>query len=815
MRGHPTKPRAWLGLVVGLALTAPAARAGADAVDKINQRVLTLEGEAGDVERQIAPPAAAQSQDDIARRRVLEAKVAYGTGSYADASILLYDVVERFPRSSSWREAVFLLADSLFMKGDHLTSRDNFRKVVNDFGDADPNYQTSIERLLELSLKLKDDDGVPDLLARIDRIPESKRSASAPYVRGKYAYFKGDHDAALRAFEAIPSTSPYYFQARYFLGATYVAKEELALAAKVYADLLKVPVKTPQETRIVELSHMALGRIFYERDQTSDAVEQYFAISRKSDLFDDALYEVAFVYVKARQFDKALRALELLELATGGSCSRKDGYVKTVEIMPEICVLKGNLSVRKGQQMVESSNASPAEEYATAMLVFENTRAAYVGPRDNLEAIIKQNEDPHRYFDVITKDGAFDTEVQLPGVARYWIRKEPAVARVVAVTTDLASIRKDLEDTESLMSRLERIITSPNRVQVFPSLAEKRAKIYDMLEELFSLRQQLATHERALVSKYWSADERAELETLSRRREALAKQLAGLPNAGGDYEARIAKAREQYVELDKRAKELEVMVGGMEAELTALEKYYADMAAEGKIVMTADDFKKAVGEARAEIIALRKELDATRAELVVAMDEAGISDDLAGEERRLHREINDVLRQEHELMRRVTARMSGGDAQKAQNIDSAVQRIAAIEVVLGRADAKIEKILDVELAAIRTDLEDARRLVGTYKAELATYEGDNLDLGAEVIKGSFGTVSKKFYEIGVRAEVGVIDVNWAEKEESEARFERVEKEAAREKRQLEADFSDVVEEPAPPAPRSPAPAPAEGGNAQP
>ena len=99
---------------------------------------------------------------------------------------------------------------------------------------------------------------------------------------------------------------------------------------KVYYDLLKVPVKNKKQARVVELTHMALGRLHYHRDQPSEAIEQYLQVSRKSDLFDDALYEVAFVYVKSRQFDKALRALELLEMATGGSCARPNARVNTM-----------------------------------------------------------------------------------------------------------------------------------------------------------------------------------------------------------------------------------------------------------------------------------------------------------------------------------------------------------------------------------------------------------------------------------------------------------------------------------------------------
>jgi TolA-binding protein len=820
MRSAQRMARA-LGLALGIALCAPLAHA--DALDKIGARVSVLEGEAADLEQQIKPPSEMETSDDVARRRLVEAQVAYGMGNYADASILLYDVVDRFPNSPSWRDAVFYLADALFMKGDYLTAREDFKKVVYDFGEGDPNYQKSLERLLELSLKLKDDEGVPDLLARIDRIPEGRRSPSAPYVRGKYAYFKGDLDTAIKTFGPIPVDSTYYFQSHYFLGAAYVQKGDLPTAAKVFGDLLKVPVKDEKQARIAELSHMALGRIYYERDQPTEAIDQYLMISRKSDLFDDALYEVAFVYVKARQFEKALRALELLELATGGSCEKKTGYVKTVELMPEICILKANLAVRNGQKMVENESGPPDEEYSSALNIFLNTKEAYQGPRDTLDKMVKENADPTKYFALVTQEGAFDSEVQLPDVARRWLRKEPDVARVVNVTADLATIRKDLEDTEALIARLERIINSPNRVRIFPSLANKKAQLVDILDELFGLRQQVVAQERGLVAKYASADEKAELDRLEQRRAQLTKQLADLPNAGGSFEERLEKARAGYEGLEQQAQEVELVIASMEAELVALEKYYADTTAQGTQKYAPKQFKADVAQLRSDIAAMRKELDDIRAELVIAKDEAGVDDDVAQDERRMRTELTDVLRQEHDLMKRVGGRLGGGDAEKSRSFDAMLSKIDRAQAACNRTSDKIERILDVELAQIRTDLEEQKKLVATYKTQLGEYEQENYELGSEVVKGSFATVGKKFYEITVRADVGVIDVNWAEKEESESRFDRIEKDSAREKRQLEADFSDVANEPDDTAPAKPQgdqapgsqpqPAPGEGGNA--
>ena len=55
----------------------------------------------------------------------------------------------------------------------------------------------------------------------------------------------------------------------------------------MFAALIKREPKTEDETRIVELAQIALGRLYYERDQPTKAIDAYLLIDRKSDLFDE------------------------------------------------------------------------------------------------------------------------------------------------------------------------------------------------------------------------------------------------------------------------------------------------------------------------------------------------------------------------------------------------------------------------------------------------------------------------------------------------------------------------------------------------
>src|SRR5687768_1798638 len=121
-------------LAVSLAL----APARADSLDANAKRLATLEAQATDLERLVRPPAGPpQGDPETIERRLVQAQVAHGVGRHADAALLLYDIVEKYPSARSYPEALFFLADSLFLKGDNQLARGYFHRIVDQGG---PNY---------------------------------------------------------------------------------------------------------------------------------------------------------------------------------------------------------------------------------------------------------------------------------------------------------------------------------------------------------------------------------------------------------------------------------------------------------------------------------------------------------------------------------------------------------------------------------------------------------------------------------------------------------------------------------------------------
>ncbi len=843
-------PAAALGAAA--AFLAPAA-ARADAVDDIGKKITRIDGEVIQLGKGIKKPDLTQGSRDAASRRLVDAQLAFGLGNYDDAAVMLYDFVAKYKNTPSYDEGLYYLAESLFKKGDMYAARTYFTQLVKEVGPSSKFYQQGLERLIELSLKLRDDTDVQAWLDALDNVPEGKRRDSVPYVRGKHAYFTGNYDAAISYFEKIPTTSTYYFQARYFLGGTHVAKRDFVPALRVYSALLKLAPKSKDDRVVAELAHLAMGRIYYECDTPeqcaigltaaerdklakeyaklnlseeqmnekyadlrqkklwSRAIDQYLMISRRSENFDDALYEVSWVYVKNKKYEEALRALELLALADPDSTK-----------MPEVRILEGNLRIRRAQAQSYATEGNSVEEYDKAQRVFDTTKLTFDSPHKELIKIIEQRADPRAFMAQVTgrSSDTFDVHATMPEVAAEWVRRQPDVERVVAIETDLGIINDDITEALQTIGRLEAAIAGASGANVFPALASKRSRSIEVLEELTELRFQLMNHMRNLVLRHVSDQQRARMDQLAAERQAAAQAFKELPNAKLSHSERIAAAREEYTELDKQAAEVAVTIENVEATRLAIAKYIDDMKRMGNKLPDLTLYQKTDKELAAEVAAMRTELEQIRREGEMARDVAGTGDDLAKKERELRDRLRRSIEAEHKYMFEVSRSATGDDRRKIDQIALLADKADRLTRTLDEINVKIDEVVTWGLKDVREALDEEKARLTAYQREYHDLELESRELGGEVLGESFGVVRDMFYDLLVRTDVGIIDIAWAQREFADKTLKALDRDKKREQRTLRVDFDQVLREEEEAkakahkdkAKNEPAPPPAPGGD---
>ena len=233
--------------------------------------------------------------------------------NYEAAATILLDVVEKYPNSRAYPEAL-LLARRIALPGrDFYSSRRYFGGGGREEHRLEP-YQEALQRLVELSLYTGDYDPVDGYLARLAEPAAGAKEPPMPYVRGKYYYFRRKLDDATQVFASIPQTNPYYFQARYFIATIQVAQGELA---RRDPGLRRPPEDAGAGPASKDVQDFPAGHRAHPLRALS--VRQGHRVLP----VDPAPVEVlprrparaAWTYIKAKEFQRAYRSLNLLLLA--------------------------------------------------------------------------------------------------------------------------------------------------------------------------------------------------------------------------------------------------------------------------------------------------------------------------------------------------------------------------------------------------------------------------------------------------------------------------------------------------------------------
>jgi tetratricopeptide (TPR) repeat protein len=766
----------WLvAAVVVIGSSGGAARAD----DDVDAQLAAFETEV----RQLGADLPAPNQSSVAsgQRRLLDAEVAYALGDYDDAALMLFELASK--PGADRETAAFYLAESLFQKGDRGAARGYYEQVVSGGSVAGKYYQPALERLIEISILLKDDTGLGEHLAALDRVSPGLRLPSVPYVRGKLAYSQGKYDEAIAFFQDVPKGSDYEMQAAYYMATTHVARADLGRATEIFTDLIGRKPRASTDRRIIELSQLALGRLYYERDQQSKSIDSYLLVDRHSDLFPDALYEVSWVYVKAKQYDKALRALELLALSDPQS-------TKT----PTVKILEGNLRVRKAQMirgaqiqgtLDAKEQAEPATEYDRAAAVFTETHDMYVPSYAALSQMVGGNAPAVSYLNQIAgrSEHVFQAAAPIPEAAIQYLRDEPEVQRVVAVESDLGEISANIAEAEATIARLEGVLAAQDRTAVYPALASRRGRVATIEAQLIRIRSDLAEQQLKLVASP------GELAGLTGNRRQRLAAFAAMPDPDKTAADHLAQNQARYDAIDQTATEVDAAIGMTQAMAVALRKYSVDTPElppdQARAINTA------FADAAREADDIETQLAQVRKELQIGRDLAGVGDPTKASTAAARDQVRAAEDAEHKIL--VGLVTTSRDRGKSQKLAGLGDRAARLAEQLAETTRQIDAVIDQGLKEVRGLIAQEKAMLATYRTELAGHEAESRSIGGSVLAASFKNVKAKFYDIVIRTDVGNVDVAWSQKEDVDDDLKRLNLSRQRELKQLKDEFKDILE----------------------
>src|SRR6188768_3335513 len=513
--------------------------------------------------------------------RIANADMLLHAKNYDAAIDLLSKVLELTRQGKAtevdYADASFLIGEAYFQSRQYLSARRHYREVLDHAArSAYAEYLgRSLSRLVDIALRTDDLQSLDYVFARLDSVPQTDKSGSLAYARAKALYARKDYATAKSAVNSVPVGSEYTLQGQYLLG-VILMKESLSAAPaptpaaagtgkpapapdtrftqaiEQFRKVTRMPATSAETRHVVDLAWMAIGRLFHETDVYVEAAEAYSHVDRGSPEFSTMLYELAWVYVRLGDFERAQRALEVLTITDPNNLELADGSL-----------LRADLMLRSG-------------DFQNALNLYRNVREHFDPIRKSVDDFLASTSDPAVYYDKLTADEAtMATETKLPKVVLEWAREQAEDQHVFGMIDDVTRSRDLVKRSRKLAVKLDAVLSVPTRAKAFPELRNGIQYSMSLMNKIAKARSTLAEGMDDVAG-----DAGGELGRIRGERRALQKRLGWLPVTDGDFLKRDDSGDRQWNKVSQvlqsltvEADKLAAIVNGLKRVLKEADQY--------------------------------------------------------------------------------------------------------------------------------------------------------------------------------------------------------------------------------------------------
>jgi tetratricopeptide (TPR) repeat protein len=698
---------------------------------------------------------------------------------------------------ADYADASFLLGEAYFRSRQYLSARRHYRDVLDHV--ARPAYGEylgrSLSRLVDIALRTDDLESLDYVFARLDGVPQTDKSGSLAYARAKVMYARRDFGAAKSAVNSVPAGSEYTLQSQYLLGVVLMKETLTAAPAPVagatvgaapgaakpaappdtrftqaieqFRKVTRMPATSAATRHVVDLAWMAIGRLFHETDDYVEAAEAYSHVDRGSPEFSTMLYELAWVYVRLGDFERAQRALEVLTITDPNNLELADGSL-----------LRADLMLRAGA-------------FQNALGLYKDVSGHFDPIRQQLDNFLKSTNDPAVYYDKLTADdfGATSDD-KLPKVVLDWARDQAEDQHVFGVIDDVSRSRTLIKNSRKLASKLNAVLAVSSRVKAFPEIQQQMQQVFSLSNKLARARGTLAEG----IDDVASGGGSGELAAVRSERRALMKRLGWMPVTDGEFRHRDesgdiqwSKGSQALQELTLEADKLNAIVNGLHRVMNEADKHGVTSDPQSRA-----RFQLEIEANERDLVTYHKKIEEFRNAIEMGKAQIGFGDQRYVDDQAVRKRFRELLTREVQLL-----------AQGQDSADAAAYA-RSIQPLLVRADND-DAALDLQRAKYEQQaIEQAHGLRDKITQELALVEGyaqnlDGLDQQARLLVGeiamkNFSLVRDRLKSIVLRADVGIVQEAWEVREEQALRVRNLQRERAREEQTLNDELREVLDD---------------------
>jgi tetratricopeptide (TPR) repeat protein len=721
--------------------------------------------------------------------RLANGEILFRTKDYARAGVVLSEILEEYPDTPSYPDALFLRGETYFASHEYLSARRDFRQLAQR--GSEPRFQPylgkALARLVDVSIRVNDLTGLDEVFARFGLVPPALVDAELTYAKGKAYYAKKQYGDATQAFASIQNGTAFTHQARYFQGLIAMKQVRPAIepagpdqlplpaatasykvAIEAFRAVTVLPPDSEEHKHVVDLAWMAIGRLFYEMEQYQQASEAYAKVGRDSPEFDTMLYELAWVYVRLGDVQRAERALEVLSIADPNSQYVGDGTL-----------LRADLLLRAGA-------------FDKALELYQEVRTEYDPMLAKVESFLDATKDVSVYYDKLSDQevDALAPSEPLPPIAIRWAREAEDGPAAFAVIDDVNQCKSLIRQAQHLIERLNALVGASNRVRAFPELLAGETKALGLINLIARGQNALA---RGLDDEE-SSDLSGEIATVRAQRRQLMGIVTGLPTSQANFDERDHLGTMQWNRVSQELSRRAIEVDSLSATVNGLRRMLREDAQRG---VTRDPasvrrFQAELDANEHDLRLFQQEVAELRRELEAGRTQIGLGDARYQSDAVARLQFRDLLDREVQL---ASAGQAGGGGQRyARQIAPILAQARGQEDHLTAAFQLLEGQVAARTAELKSKIDAEGANIQGYRGTLRTYDGEARELVGRVAERNFKLVRDKLRNIVLRADVGITEQAWEVREEELERVHNLQSERSREEQLLDEELREVLDD---------------------
>src|SRR5262249_24022133 len=287
-------------------------------------------------------------------------------------------------------------------------------------------------------------------------------------------------------------------------------------------------------------------------------------------------------------------------------------------------------------------------------------------------------------------------------------------------------------------------------------------------------------------------DERLELQRIASEIAPARTRMAALPTNAEELTTRRKKMQARMVALDREAFRLGTELQSMNAILVATHKWVVDTRNQRKD--SPDDERAFVEKMKSEQRSLNA-LDDEEARLRgdLAAQRALVDTTVSGEAA-LRAELTNSSSRTQGILSGAEPRASGEAGQFVARARDLRSQIATMQQRTTAAQTSLAAQVSRKALEIRQKLAVEQKLLDGYGRDVGTVSGDARQLVGRMAYDSFRRVRKQFYDLVLKADVGVVDTAFTKKQATTIGIQKVASQKEEELRALDEEFRPVLKE---------------------